>query len=411
MMRFLRESLRKDLVRHAKDPLAMALWTGIPLVVGLLIVFAFGDRSDKPPRAKVLIADQDDTFVSGLLKALLAREELRILESEVVALEDGEARIARGDGSALLVIPAGFQDAVLKDEPVELALSTNPAQSVLPQLAEQMLQAFVDLAFYAQRVLGDEVREIVDELGGFDGPPSDETVARISVVANGVITRARRYLAPPALALETSVDEGEKRPNLAVLFLPGIVVMALVFLANGISEDLWRERRLGTIRRAVSAPAGVGPLFGGKVVAGMLVAAGISLVMLLLGMWYLELPLRKLPVAVVWCTLTAGVLLLGMCYLQTLASSQHGGQILANAVSFPLLMLGGSFFPSELMPGWLAAIGRYTPNGWSLEHLKDLLVDRGSSAALWIGFGVLCLVALVLFWLTLARVQKFARAG
>ena len=42
-MRFTRESLRKDLSRHARDPVAVALWIGIPLLVGGLITLAFGE--------------------------------------------------------------------------------------------------------------------------------------------------------------------------------------------------------------------------------------------------------------------------------------------------------------------------------------------------------------------------------
>ena len=84
--------------------------------------------------------------------------------------------------------------------------------------------------------------------------------------------------------------------------------------------------------------------------------------------------------------------------------------ILVNAITFPLLMVGGSFFPSEMMPKFLAAAGRYTPNGWSLEHLKDLLLERSSMSSLWIGFGALLVAGLVLYFVTVRLVQRFARA-
>lgn len=415
-MRFVRHAMRKDLRRHAKDPMAVALWLGIPLLIGGLVTFAFGDVASAPPRAKVLIVDQDESVASTLFKGLLAREELKVLETEVVSLDAGTARIKKGDGSALLVIPEGFQTGVLKDEPTELRLTTNPAQSVLPQITAQMLQTFVDLVFYAQRILGDELRTIAEESGDFQEAPDDATVARISTSANGVMRRAQRYLAPPVLRIATSVDKSAGKGkgssvNLAALFLPGIVLMALFFLATGVSEDVWRERDQGTLRRAVSSPGGVGALFGGKILAGMVVAAVISLLLLVLGMGYLGMSFRVLPIAVVWCTVTAGVLLIAMCFIQTLASSQRAGQIFTNAVSFPLLMLGGSFFPSELMPKWLAAVGRYTPNGWSLEYLKDLLLGRGSASSLLFGFTLLVVAGAALYLLTVQRIRAFARAS
>lgn len=412
MMRFTRHAFRKDLNRHAKDPIALGLWIGIPLLIGGLITLAFGDVGSAPPRAKVLIADQDDSVASALLKGLLAREELKVIDAEVVSLDAGQARIRQGDGSALLVIPEGFQTGVLKDEPTQLQLTTNPAQSVLPKITEQMLRTLVDLVFYAQRILGDEVRKIADEAGGLEEAPEDETVAQISKAVNGVMRRAERYMFPPVVGLETSAGgEGKKQPNFAVLFLPGIVLMALFFLAGGVSEDMWRERSLGTIRRAVSSPSGVGPLFAGKLLAGMLLAAAISFVLLALGMGYLDLPFAVLPMAVLWCTATGGILLVGMCLIQTLAPSQRAGQILVNAVTFPLLMIGGSFFPSEIMPKFLATAGRFTPNGWSAEHLKDLLLERAPTSALWGGLAALVLAGVVLYVITARRVQRFARAS
>jgi ABC-2 type transport system permease protein len=58
--------------------------------------------------------------------------------------------------------------------------------------------------------------------------------------------------------------------------------------------------------------------------------------------------------------------------LQVLARSQRGAVIVGNLVMFPLLILGGSLFPAEAMPAGLSAIGKWTPNGWALAHLKKV---------------------------------------
>jgi hypothetical protein len=48
-------------------------------------------------------------------------------------------------------------------------------------------------------------------------------------------------------------------------------------------------------------------------------------------------------------------------------------------VLFPLLMAGGSFFPFEALPDWIAAIGRRTPNGF----VADRLTTEITAAAAW----------------------------
>ena len=47
--------------------------------------------------------------------------------------------------------------------------------------------------------------------------------------------------------------------------------------------------------------------------------------------------------------------------------------MLASLMVFPLMMIGGSFFPFEAMPAWMAAVGRWTPNGQAVARLKDIL--------------------------------------
>ena len=62
---------------------------------------------------------------------------------------------------------------------------------------------------------------------------------------------------------------------------------------------------------------------------------------------------------------------------------------------FPLLMLGGSFFPFEAMPRWMAGIGTVTPNGWLLLRLRALIDGRFEPLQLALGIGGTLLLALV----------------
>ncbi len=45
----------------------------------------------------------------------------------------------------------------------------------------------------------------------------------------------------------------------------------------------------------------------------------------------------------------------------------------SSMIVFPLMMIGGSFFPLEVMPAWMARIGRWTPNGLGVAQLKEIL--------------------------------------
>lgn len=397
---------RKDVQRQLRDPASLVLALAIPLLVGLLMVLAFGGRQGPRPKAHLLVADEDGGLVSGLLVQALGRAE--VIEVVRVKRGPGRARLDKGEASALLVIPKGFGDAVLDDRPVELQLVTNPAQRILPGIVEQTLRIFVDGAFYAQRLLGEPLREMrVPPPEGARTPP-DATVARISVMINRVVEKVGGSLFPPVIELETKVETGpqQTRSSLAMIFLPGLLMMALLFTTQGQSADVWRELQLGTLRRAQTTPAGVGPLLAGKILAGTLVLAAVCLATLAFAVLALGLDPRVVPLALLWSVFAGAVFLTLMTLLQTLASTQRGASMVINMVLFPLLMIGGNMFPFEIMPGWLAAIGRRTPNGWALAQLQAILRNAAPAGALLLAFAALAAVGLVAYALTARRLRR-----
>jgi ABC-type multidrug transport system permease subunit len=80
------------------------------------------------------------------------------------------------------------------------------------------------------------------------------------------------------------------------------------------------------------------------------------------------------------------------------------------SVLFPLMMIGGNFFPLEAMPDWMARIGRFTPNGWSMQQLKSILLETVRPADLLVTFLALVVMWAILFFLNVRRIRTgFAR--
>ena len=108
----------------------------------------------------------------------------------------------------------------------------------------------------------------------------------------------------------------------------------------------------------------------------------VAVVALSIGCWYFELGLDALPLAAAWTALCGAMLLAAMMLIQLFAASQRGGNILTMGIVFPLMMIGGSFFPLEAMPSWMATVGAHTPNGWALVQLKRILFERNGLVSL-----------------------------
>ncbi len=120
-MLFVLLAAAKDLRRRLSDPAALIVWIGIPLALtGLMNLVSGG--GDAMPRATVLLVDQDNTPLSVLLSRAAGGASLVDLQS--VGLEEGERRIDAGDATALVVVPRGFQEAIILETRGEIGVFT-----------------------------------------------------------------------------------------------------------------------------------------------------------------------------------------------------------------------------------------------------------------------------------------------
>lgn len=409
-------SLRKDLARRLADPFALLMWVGMPLLLGTLISLV---SSGGPPRLSLLVCDRDDSGVSRLLVEFVttAGGDDVPLDARAVELEPGRAAMAAGEASALVVIPEGFADALLGRGEARIELVTNPAQRILPGLVEEALQAAVDLVFYGQRLMGDQLQELSAQMAS-ERPPTRAEVLATATAVHGAIESLETLLFPPVLKLERAPlvapdpdAPPENDKGIGLLLFPGMLFMSLLFVAQGTSGDLWVERRLGTLRRAATTPGDLSGFLGGKLASTALVMGAIALLGAGgLGLFF-DVGAWDALLAALWATFAAAALGVLMYLIQTLCSSERGGGLVSMLVLFPLLMVGGSFFPFEAMPEGLAAIGRATPNGMALVDLAAILDGRIDSAHLRRTALILGVSAAVMFALLRRRVAGPFLAG
>jgi len=392
-MSFTLTSFKKDLARWRQDVLSTLIWISIPLMIGGLITALMG--SDVKPHGVLLMVDQDESFLSELIAGAYSAGELgELISVEKTTLEEGTERINDGEASGLLIIPDGFGDAFLNSEPVTLTLKTNPSQTILPGIITNVTEILLDAGFYAHQLFGDEI-EAIKNMGD---EPGDTAVGAMAITIQHKIDAVAPQLFPPIIDIEiVEPPPKEPTPPLALLFLPGIILMAVMFAANGIAGDWWREREQGTLRRLVYAPGQLGSFVAGKALAAAVIIGLVGGVTLLIGFLYHGISWSKLPSSLIWISISGVALFSWFAALQMLFSSQKTASVISSMLLFPLLMVGGSFFPLAVLPGWIAAIGRASPNGfvahrltleitataaWSIDLSSWLIVIGGAAAGL-----------------------------
>jgi ABC-type Na+ efflux pump permease subunit len=296
---FLRTAARKDLRRLLQDPWKFLLWLGVPLLIGTLMTTLMGGSDGPKPQALLYLDDQDDSFLSGALISAFSNEQVGgLVQVERLSRADGLARLNQNQGSAVLVIPEGFGQAVLQESPITLELLTNPAQRILPGILEELLALVRDAVFYLHRTIGEELQLMLDGPEPGEFTLADPKVAMIAIKINQTVSRLGDYLDPLLIELESSVasqpptsaaeSEPAQASDLPASFymLPSVLMMALFFLAQGLSEDYWSEREAGTLRRAACSPQKLSALMAGKLLGVTAVFLVIGVVLFAAGYLY-----------------------------------------------------------------------------------------------------------------------------
>jgi len=400
-MRFLVANLRKDLLLAARDPWGMVIAAGIPIVlIAILVTFFGGERIT--PKGRLLIVDQDSSVVSALLTGAFSQGELAtMIVTEKVGLAEGRRRIEEGDASALLIISKGLGAAFLNRRPYRLTLIENPSQTILPAIIEEALSVDADAAFYVQSALG-------GTLDSFRARPTDDLISSTSVQLRRLGEAASKYAGPPLISLEARIIQpqpGRVVPIGATMF-PGMLMFALLFIAQGIASEVWKERDQGALRRIAATPSLPAGWLAGKILAAAVTFTLVIIGALLAGR--LALNVRPVhPVAtLLWSLFAGSMMFLLIASLQFYASSARSAGAFTYLLIAPLVLMGGSMAPLEFFPESIAWVGRLTPNGAAVEQMRALIEGRVNPAALALTATCLLAMGLATFSLSVLALRR-----
>lgn len=423
-LRVLAAMVGKDLRRRLREPLSTVLLLAFPLLFAGIMAMTFGTGRASVPKVHLLIDDQDGALLGRLLTSAFSQGDaakyFTVEPVEGDALQDLE----RKEASAVLRLPKGLTDAVIAGKPATIELIRNPAQSILPEVAEQVTRILGDGLSAASYVL----RQPLDELRPFlagetDKKPSDDAVSRIAVAFNRSVTGFSDYVMPPVITLasgdagsQPAAATGGAQPakpapasgtptaaSLFLLILPGISVFGLFMLTDQSMRDLLTEARLKTLRRQLAGPVSAGTVILGKALGTAAVAAlGIAI---LSAIGWLVAPPRASLMAFLVLALALVVAATGFAgAVYGLSRGERQGSTLAALLTMLMAFSGGSFIPLDNLPAALKAVSPYSLIYWATRGFQRVLGDGAGLAevlpnvAVLAGSGTVLLAVAAVLW-------------
>lgn len=351
----------KDLRRRLRDRSALVLGFVAPLMVSVLMSFAFAGVESF--HADIAVVDHDRGSLAQAFQQVLTGPDLSEVVSVRTVDNDMSARelVDNGTVGAALVIPAGFSAAAAGDRPLNISVLGSPDNLVQAQVARAIAEAFV-----AQL---NAIRLSVHTALAAGASPS-----RVDQLA---AEAANLRLPESVVAVPSSY-----RPLKTVsYYAPAMGIFFLFFTVGFAARDYFAEKREGTLERITAAPVRRGAVLLGKSLSTFvygLLSLGLLAVLstLLLGAeWGPVLPAAGIILAM------ATVLVALTALTVAVSRSERQAEGLASILTFGLVLLGGNFVLISQAPPLLRTLALATPNGWALRGFTDLATGAGPGSA------------------------------
>ncbi|MGA2332431.1 MAG: ABC transporter permease [Syntrophales bacterium] len=214
--------------------------------------------------------------------------------------------------------------------------------------------------------------------------PSSSLVAIKIQILNSVFSGINQKMSgkPPFIrSAETSILA--KKYRFIEFFVPGIIAMSVMILSLFGTVNLNTElRQKGIIRKLSTTPITRTDWILSNILYQFILAVLSTTAMLLVSYAVFSVSLHInawLPVFIVLDVFAfVGI---GMI-LTRFAKEAESAAAAANAISFPMMFLSGSFFPLEMMPGFMQPVARILPLYYVNEGLRASMVFGDQMAAL-----------------------------
>jgi len=161
-----------------------------------------------------------------------------------------------------------------------------------------------------------------------------------------------------------------------IFMVPGVAAMILLVVTTIVmAMNLAREREMGTLEQVIVTPLKSWELVLGKVLPFVIIGCFDVLLVLTVGAWVFDLPIRGSVPLLALGTLLYILSTVGLgLFLSVSARTQQQAFLLAFSVMMPGLLLSGVMTPIENMPDWLQPLTLLNPIRYYVEILRGVLL-------------------------------------
>ena len=349
-----------------RDRFTLGMMIGLPAIQ--LLLFGFAIRTEVRHLPTVVLDESRTTESRALVDAVRNTGNFDII-GPVANRDEVKRRIERGEARAAVIIPPDYETDIKRRRTAQAQVIVDAADPLASSAA------------IGGATLAGQARSMAL------APPGARRDAAIDV-------RVRPWYNP---ALESSI-----------YIVPGVIGLLLTLTLLMITAmALVRERERGTLEQLIVTPISKMGLMVGKVLPFALVGYVQVTVILLLGRFVFDVPVRGnlALLYVITMPFIVASLALGL-FVSTVVRTQVQAMQLSFVFILPTVLLSGFMFPREAMPVFAQWLGAVFPVTYYLRVLRGILLKGVGADALWHDTLALSLFAILLLAFSVRRFQK-----
>jgi len=368
-----RQMLIKEFIQVFRDPRMRAVIFIVPCMEVLVIGYAVNmDIRD----IRTAVYDLDNTPASRELLARFSSSGY----FDVVARVNGDPvmqdLIDRSEVQIVLRINHGFAG--------DLAAGRAAAVQVICDGADSNTAAIA--MSYVNRIAGDYARQLLAERIGRTRGVTDPPVQ--------IDFRARAWF-----------NENLESRN---YFVPGVIVIVVSLVSLLLtSMAVVREKEIGTIEQIMVTPITPAEFILGKTMPFVLISFVDVTLILLIGVFWFEVPLRGSIVLLYFATGLYLLTMLGVgLFISTLSQTQQQAMMSTFLFFFPAMLLSGFSFPIANMPPVIQWLTYFNPVAYFLVVVRTIFLKGVGLSYLWPQILALAAMGAATLWLAVRRFHK-----
>ncbi len=364
----------KEAIHIRRDPRTLGMALVMP--VGLLLIFGYGVSFDID-RLPVAVVDLDRSATSRqLTRELYSSKELvppdgpDLLQRELPTdtPEQAAELLRAGRALGILTLPAGLERDLARGETVALQLAVD----------------------------------------GRDGTTANQLLAKAEVIVRASGARLTRATGTPPLSVKVWTRFNPEARS-ALFVVPGLAaylmaIASVMLTALAIATE-WER---GSMEQLFASPVGRLEIILGKLLPYLLLGALQLLLVLSVGTWAFDVPIRGSVALLFGAGLLFLACMLGQGLLISVVTKNQLVATQAGALSslLPSLLLSGFVFPIENMPRVLQWLSSVIPARYMVHTLRGVMLKGSCFGELWPDFLAMTIFAVLILAAATARFRR-----